>query len=71
MIETVVALVLLVPAAPSAAYELATYTSRTECDIAARTVRIDAKGVRLRCIARDPSPDERTAMATRSPEVLP
>lgn len=64
MIDTVVALVLLVPAAPSATYELATYTSRTECDIATRTVRIDAKGARLRCIARDLSADERMAIVS-------
>lgn len=46
---------------PRASYELAHYASRTECDIVARTLRIDRKAVRLRCIVRELSPDERRA----------
>ncbi|MBR2819821.1 MAG: hypothetical protein IKE60_34445 [Reyranella sp.] len=80
MIETIVVLVLFVKNPPLAAvngeeprgaHELATYASRTECDIAARTVRIDAKAARLRCVVRELSPDERQAIAIRVPAVLP
>lgn len=43
-------------------YEIATYDSRTECDIAARTVRIHARGARVRCLQRELSPDEKFAL---------
>ena len=42
-------------------YEIATYTSRTECDIAARTVRIHARGARVMCLTRELTPDEKVA----------
>lgn len=35
-------------------YEIATYDSRTECDIAARTVRIHTRGARVRCLLLAP-----------------
>ncbi len=47
---------------PRGSYELASYTSRTACEIQARTVRLQEKA-RLRCIERDLSPDEKLAMA--------
>lgn len=54
MNQTVIALTLFLlqpdmTGAGRSHYELATYTSRTECDIAARTVRIHAKGARVVC----------------------
>ena len=46
---------------PRSHYEIATYTSRTECDIAARTVRIHARGARVMCLTRELTPDEKVA----------
>ena len=48
---------------PRACYELSTYDSRTECTITAERVKVRVKGARLRCIARDLSPDERIQIA--------
>lgn len=44
---------------PRACYELGVY-GRTECDIHARSVRVETKST-LRCLPRDLSPDEARA----------
>lgn len=50
---------------PRDCYELATYTSRTECRITAQRVKVHASGARLLCQPRELSPDEKIQMARK------
>lgn len=67
----VYALTLFVAQPPSAApVELGRYDNAIECDIAVRTVRVQQRGARLRCVRRGESLVEQAARAAveRSPE---
>lgn len=44
---------------PRSHYELAAYTSRTECEINATWVKVDPKGARLKCMPRALSAEEK------------
>lgn len=48
---------------PRACYELRTFGSKAECVVIAESVKVHAKGARLRCIPRELSPDERILTA--------
>ena len=43
--------------------ELSRYGSAVECDIAVRTVKIQHRGARLRCVPHPASPEEHQARA--------
>lgn len=52
---------------PRQCFELRTYDSREECRITAAAIRVKAKGARIRCAARELSPDERIVLSGRKP----
>ena len=47
---------------PRSFLELRTYDSKTECEITARALKVDAPGGRLVCVRRELSPDEKRAL---------
>lgn len=49
--------------APVEPVELGRYHSAVECDIAVRTVKIQHRGARLRCLPQAPMVEERQAQA--------
>ena len=48
---------------PAAPVEIGRYDSAVECDIAVRTVKLQHRGARLRCVPQPPSIEERQARA--------